>query len=119
MTACGVGSAVSIELGAQMSSATIGFVRRPRIAVPETAEGELELTSPPELSRAVPPNMLVRLLPVVMVVAVVGMVAMMVVTGGAGALANPLFLMFPLMMVMSMVGMLASGGRGGRSGPPN
>lgn len=81
--------------------------------MPSTAEGELELTSPPELSRAVPPNMLVRLLPVVMVVAVVGMVAMMVVTGGAGALANPLFLMFPLMMVMSMVGMLASGGRGG------
>ncbi|WP_035720083.1 type VII secretion protein EccC, partial [Gordonia shandongensis] len=45
--------------------------------------------------------------------AVAGMVAMMIVTGGRGALANPLFLMFPLMMVMSMVGMFASGGRGG------
>ena len=96
-----------------MGSATVGFARRPRIAVPEAAEGELELTSPPELSRAVPAGMLVRLLPVVMIVAVIGMVAMMIVTGGAGALANPLFMMFPLMMVMSMVGMFASGGRGG------
>ncbi|MBM7366789.1 type VII secretion protein EccCa [Gordonia hydrophobica] len=96
-----------------MSSATIGFARRPRVAVPEAAEGELELTGPPELSRGVPPSMLIRLLPVVMVVAVVGMVGMMFVTGGAGALSNPLFMMFPLMMVMSMVGMFASGGRGG------
>ena len=60
-----------------------------------------------------PPSPLVRLLPVVMVVAVIGMIAMMVVTGGRGALANPLFFMFPLMMVMSMVGMLAGGNRGG------
>ncbi|WP_420795011.1 type VII secretion protein EccCa [Gordonia neofelifaecis] len=96
-----------------MNSATISFARRPRISVPAPSDGDVELTPPPELSRAVPPNLLVRLLPVVMVVAVVGMVAMMIVTGGAGALANPMFLMFPLMMVMSMVGMLASGGRGG------
>lgn len=96
-----------------MGSATIGFARRPRIVVEAPPDGEIELTAPPELSRAVPPNLLVRLLPAVMVVAVIGMVAMMVMTGGAGALANPMFLMFPLMMVMSMVGMLASGGRGG------
>ncbi|MGB6040456.1 MAG: type VII secretion protein EccCa, partial [Gordonia sp. (in: high G+C Gram-positive bacteria)] len=89
------------------------FARRPRLVPPEVAVGEIELTAPPELSRSVPPSLLVRLLPVVMVVAVVGMVAMMIVTGGSGALANPLFLMFPLMMVMSMVGMFASGGRGG------
>ncbi|MGB6244237.1 type VII secretion protein EccCa, partial [Gordonia sp. (in: high G+C Gram-positive bacteria)] len=96
-----------------MVSATIGFARRPRIVGAPVADDEIELTSPPELSRAVPANLLVRLLPVVMVLAVVGMVAMMLVTGGASALANPLFLMFPMMMVMSMVGMLASGGRGG------
>ncbi|ALG84154.1 type VII secretion protein EccCa [Gordonia phthalatica] len=96
-----------------MGSATVGFTRRPRVAAPEATEGEVELTSPPELSRAVPASMVIRLLPVVMVVAVVGMVGMMIVTGGAGALANPLFMMFPLMMVMSMVGMFASGGRGG------
>ncbi|MFC6469761.1 type VII secretion protein EccCa [Gordonia humi] len=75
--------------------------------------GDLTVAAPPELSRGVPQNMLLRLLPAVMVVAVVGMIAMMAITGGRSAFANPLFLMFPLMMVMSMVGMVASGGRGG------
>lgn len=92
---------------------TVAFVRRGRPTPPVTPGGELALNAPPELGRAVPQNMLVRLLPVVMVIAVVGMVALMFATGGRGALANPLFLMFPLMMLMSMVGMLASGGRGG------
>ncbi|WP_440713344.1 type VII secretion protein EccCa [Gordonia sp. FQ] len=94
-------------------SSTVAFVRRGRPAPPVPPGGELVLTGPPEVGRAVPQSMLVRLLPVVMVVAVVGMVGLMVVTGGRGALSNPLFLMFPLMMMMSMVGMLAGGGRGG------
>lgn len=92
---------------------TVAFVRRSRPLQPVPPGGEVALVGPPELQRGVPPSLLVRLLPVVMVVAVVGMVAMMLVTGGRSALANPLFLMFPLMMVMSTVGMLASGGRGG------
>lgn len=92
---------------------TVAFVRRGRPLPPVPPGGELVLTGPPEVGRAVPQSMLVRLLPVVMVIAVIGMVALMVVTGGRGALSNPLFLMFPLMMVMSMVGMLAGGGRGG------
>lgn len=92
---------------------TVAFVRRGRPVPPVPPGGELELVGPPEVARAVPQNLLVRLLPVVMVVALVGMVALMLMTGGRGALSNPLFLMFPLMMGMSMVGMLASGGRGG------
>ncbi|WP_415047318.1 type VII secretion protein EccCa [Gordonia sp. (in: high G+C Gram-positive bacteria)] len=91
---------------------TVAFVRRGRPAPPVPPGGELTLTGPPEVGRAVPQNMLVRLLPVVMVIGVVGMIALMFVTGGRGTLANPLFLMFPLMMLTSMVGML-SGGRGG------
>lgn len=91
---------------------TVAFVRRSRPMPPVPPGGELTLVGPPELARAVPQSLLVRLLPVVMVVAVVGMLALMLTTGGRGALANPLFLMFPLMMVMSTVGMLA-GGRGG------
>ncbi|WP_026919492.1 hypothetical protein [Gordonia shandongensis] len=50
----------------------VAFTRRPRLVTTAPPDGEVELTAPPELSRAVPPNMLVRLLPVVMVVAVVG-----------------------------------------------
>ncbi|GAC58892.1 FtsK/SpoIIIE family protein [Gordonia hirsuta DSM 44140 = NBRC 16056] len=92
---------------------TVSFVRGPRPVPPVPPGGELALTGPPEVARAVPQNLLVRLLPLVMVVALVGMVALMFLTGGRGALSNPLFLMFPLMMLMSMVGMLAAGGRGG------
>ena len=91
---------------------TVAFVRGPRSAPPVPPGGELTLTAPPEIARATPQNLLVRLLPVVMVVALVGMVALMLMTGGRGALSNPLFLMFPLMMLMSMVGMLAGSGRG-------
>ncbi len=91
---------------------TVAFVRRSRPLPPVPPGGELVLAGPPELARAGPQSLLVRLLPVVMLVAVIGMVALMLATGGRGALANPLFLMFPLMMVMSTVGMLA-GGRGG------
>ncbi|WP_336820121.1 type VII secretion protein EccCa [Gordonia sp. MMO-8] len=94
-------------------SSTIGHRRRPRTAPPTVPASDLQLAPPPELARAVPQSLLLRLLPAVMVVAVIGMIAMMAVTGGRTAFANPLFLMFPLMMLMSMVGMVASGGRGG------
>ncbi|WP_341257831.1 hypothetical protein [Gordonia malaquae] len=94
-------------------SATIGHRRRPRAARPVVPVSDLQIAPPPELARAVPQSLLLRLLPAVMVVAVIGMISMMAVTGGRTAFANPLFLMFPLMMLMSMVGMVASGGRGG------
>ncbi|MGW5386491.1 type VII secretion protein EccCa [Nocardia sp. NPDC003963] len=83
-----------------------GFARKPRIAPPRAPGGEVALTAPPELARPVPPNLLMRLMPLVMVVAVVGMIAMMVMMG-RNLLANPFMMMFPLMMLMSMVGMMA------------
>ncbi|WP_216911447.1 type VII secretion protein EccCa [Nocardia noduli] len=86
---------------------TEGFVRRPRIAPPRAPGGEVALSAPPEIQRQVPPSLLMRLLPVVMVVAVVGMLAMMVMMG-RNLLANPLMLMFPMMMMMSMFGMMIS-----------
>lgn len=94
--------------------ATEGFVRRPRIAPPRAPGGEVALTAPPELPRPVPPSLLVRLMPLVMVVAVVGMLAMMVMMG-RNLLANPFMMMFPMMMLMSMVGMMA--GVRGSGGP--
>ncbi len=95
---------------------TEGFVRRNRLPAPRMPGGELALSAPPEVPRAVPGNLLTRLLPVVMVVAVVGMVGLMFVTGGRQMMSNPLFLMFPMMMLMSMVGMFAAGrsGNGGK-----
>ncbi|MBD0020450.1 type VII secretion protein EccCa [Gordonia pseudamarae] len=95
---------------------TEGFARRARVSPPPMPGGELTLSPPPEVPRAVPGNLLTRLLPVVMVVAVIGMVGLMFVTGGRQMMSNPLFLMFPMMMLMSMVGMFASGrsGNGGK-----
>ncbi|GAB20722.1 FtsK/SpoIIIE family protein [Gordonia effusa NBRC 100432] len=92
--------------------ATQGYVRRPRVAVPRTPAGEVNIAAPPEISRNIPGNALLKLLPAVMVIAVVGMIALMFVTGGRNVLENPLFLMFPMMMLMSMFGMFA----GNRSG---
>ncbi|MET9287688.1 type VII secretion protein EccCa [Nocardia beijingensis] len=91
--------------------ATEGFVRRPRIAPPRAPGGEVALTAPPEIARALPAPLMMKLMPIVMVVAVVGMIAMMAMMG-RNLLANPFMMMFPMMMLMSMVGMMA-GFRGG------
>ncbi|MEJ9078799.1 hypothetical protein WKY82_10290 [Gordonia malaquae] len=53
-------------------SATIGHRRRPRAARPVVPVSDLQIAPPPELARAVPQSLLLRLLPAVMVVAVIG-----------------------------------------------
>ncbi|MGV8875026.1 MAG: type VII secretion protein EccCa [Rhodococcus sp. (in: high G+C Gram-positive bacteria)] len=89
---------------------TVRFVRGARREVPRSPGGEVNLQPPPEIPRAVPGNLLMKLMPLVMVAAMVGMVALMFTSGAA---ANPMMLMFPAMMLMSMVGMLAGGGKSG------
>ncbi len=92
------------------SMSTVRFVRGARREVPRSPGGEVNLQPPPEIPRAVPGNLLMKLMPLVMVAAMVGMVALMFTSGAA---ANPMMLMFPAMMLMSMVGMLAGGGKSG------
>ncbi|MFB8002185.1 type VII secretion protein EccCa [Nocardia sp. NPDC056000] len=94
--------------------ATEGFVRRPRIAPPRAPGGEMALTPPPEIPRAVPGNLLSKLMPVVMVVAMVGMIAMMAMMGRS-ILTNPMMMMFPMMMIMSMAGMFMGQRSGAKS----
>ena len=89
---------------------TVRFVRSARREVPRSPGGEVVLQPPPPVPRAVPGNLLMKLMPLVMVAAMVGMVALMFTSGAA---ANPMMLMFPAMMLMSMVGMLAGGGKSG------
>ena len=93
--------------------ATIGFVRRPRIAPPRAPGGEVNIQPPPDIPRAIPGNLLMKILPVVMIVAVVGMIALMFTVGGRSMMTNPMMMMFPMMMIMSMAGMFMGGGRGG------
>ncbi|MFC9993688.1 type VII secretion protein EccCa [Nocardia sp. NPDC127526] len=94
--------------------ATEGFVRRPRIAPPRAPGGEMALTAPPEIPRAVAGSLLSKLMPVVMIVAMIGMIAMMAMMGRS-ILSNPMMMMFPMMMIMGMAGMFM----GQRSGNKN
>jgi S-DNA-T family DNA segregation ATPase FtsK/SpoIIIE len=71
--------------------------------------GEVNLQAPPEVPRAIPGNMLMRMMPFVMIVAVVGMIALMITVGGRDMAKNPMFLLFPMMMIMSMAGMFVGG----------
>ncbi|MFI1915082.1 type VII secretion protein EccCa [Nocardia sp. NPDC020380] len=94
--------------------ATEGFVRRPRIAPPRAPGGEMALTAPPEIPRAVSAPLMQKLMPVVMIVAMIGMMAMMAMMGRS-ILTNPYMMMMPLMMLMGMGGMLMGQRGGGKS----
>ncbi|MBN3510993.1 type VII secretion protein EccCa [Mycolicibacterium septicum] len=89
---------------------TQGFVRRLRVAPPRMPGGEVNLAPPPEVPRAIPGNLMMRLMPFVMLVAVIGMIALMITVGGRDMARSPMFLLFPMMMIMSMVGMFMGGG---------
>ncbi|WP_166906865.1 type VII secretion protein EccCa [Mycobacterium sp. DL440] len=91
---------------------TQGFVRRLRVAPPRMPGGEVSLAPPPEVPRAIPGNLMMRLMPFVMLVAVIGMIALMITVGGRDMARSPMFLLFPMMMIMSMVGMFMGGGKG-------
>lgn len=93
---------------------TVQFKRTARLGAPRQPGGEVHLEPPPEIPRAIPGNIVMKLMPVVMVIAMVGMMAMMIKFGGRDLTRNPMFLLFPAMMMMSMVMMMfQGGGRGG------
>ena len=81
-------------------------VPRPPRTVPRLPGGELTVEPPPEPERPVPPALLARLLPAVMLLGSVGFVAL--------GPRDPSSLMFGGMFALSTVGMLLVGG-GGRS----
>ena len=81
-------------------------VPRPPRAVPRMPGGELAIEPPPEPERPVPPALLARLLPGVMLLGSVGFVAL--------GPRDPSSLLFGGMFALSTVGMLLVGG-GGRS----
>jgi S-DNA-T family DNA segregation ATPase FtsK/SpoIIIE len=89
---------------------TVRFKRAARLAAPESPGGEIHVESPPEIPRATPGNLFMKLLPAVMIVASIGMMAFMF-TRSHG---NPESLLFGGMFMMSTVGMMSGGmGRGG------
>ncbi len=81
-------------------------LRRPARKQQRPPGGELVLEAPPEPERVVPPGMLARLMPLMMLVGAVAFIAM--------GPENPMNWMFGGMFALSTVGMLAAGS--GRSG---
>src|SRR5687768_16345026 len=82
---------------------------RPRPVPPRMPGGELVLEPPPEPERIVPPGVLQRMLPLVMLVGSVGFIAVLGVN-------QPTSWLFGGMFALSSLGMLvAGGGRGGGS----
>lgn len=88
---------------------TLKFKRLPRMAAPRPPGGEVHLEAPPEIPRAVPGNIVQKLLPAVMIVASLGMMVFML----QRAQSNPMMMMMPMMMLVSTVGMMAGGGQSG------
>ncbi|WP_073458683.1 type VII secretion protein EccCa [Pseudonocardia thermophila] len=76
-------------------------LRRPARTRPRPPSGEIELMAPPEPERLVPPGLLQRLMPLVMLLGAVGFVVI--------APRNPVNWMFGAMFALSTVGMLVAG----------
>jgi len=75
------------------------FEARRRIPVPTTRKGTITIEPPPELPRAVPPSLLRRALPYLIVILIVGMIVALVATGMR--LISPTTLFFPFVLLLA------------------
>src|SRR6201998_1035694 len=75
------------------------FEARRRLPSPVTRKGSLSIEAPPELPRVIPPSLLRRALPVVIVLLIVGMIVALVATGVR--LISPQTLFFPFVLLLA------------------
>ncbi|WP_322857954.1 type VII secretion protein EccCa [Mycobacterium shigaense] len=75
------------------------FEARRRLPVPVTRKGSIGIEAPPELPRVIPPSLLRRALPVIIVVLIVGMIIALVATGIR--LISPQTLFFPFVLLLA------------------
>jgi DNA segregation ATPase FtsK/SpoIIIE, S-DNA-T family len=75
------------------------FEARRRVPPPATRKGTINIEAPPELPRVIPPSMLRRALPVVIVLLIVGMIVALVATGIR--LISPQTLFFPFVLLLA------------------
>ncbi|WP_373122952.1 type VII secretion protein EccCa [Mycobacterium marinum] len=75
------------------------FDARRRVAGPSSSQGAITIEAPPQLPRMIPPSLLRRALPVLIVMLIVGMVVAMFATGMR--LISPQMLFFPFMMLLA------------------
>src|ERR1700743_4016776 len=75
------------------------FEARRRLPSPVTRKGTINIEAPPELPRVIPPSMLRRALPIVIVLLIVGMIVALVATGVR--LISPQTLFFPFVLLLA------------------
>jgi DNA segregation ATPase FtsK/SpoIIIE, S-DNA-T family len=75
------------------------FEARRRLAPPTTRKGAITIEPPPELPRVVPPSLLRRAMPYLIVILIVGMVVALVATGMR--LISPTTLFFPFVLLLA------------------
>src|SRR6201990_274481 len=83
------------------------FEARRRLPSPVTRKGSISIEAPPELPRVIPPSLLKRALPVVIVLLIVGMVVAMVATGMR--LISPQTLFFPFVLLLAATAFFRGG----------
>ncbi len=83
------------------------FEARRRLPSPVTRKGSISIEAPPELPRVIPPSMLRRALPVVIVLLIVGMIVAMVATGIR--LISPQTLFFPFVLLLAATAFFRGG----------
>jgi DNA segregation ATPase FtsK/SpoIIIE, S-DNA-T family len=75
------------------------FEARRRLPVPGARKGTITIEAPPELPRVIPPSMLRRAMPVVIVMLIVGMIIALVATGMK--VISPQTLFFPFVLLLA------------------
>ncbi|MGB3485209.1 MAG: type VII secretion protein EccCa [Mycobacterium sp.] len=75
------------------------FEARRRLPRPSSSKGTITIEAPPELQRAVPPSLLRRALPFLIVMLIVGMIVALVATGMR--LISPTTLFFPFVLLLA------------------
>ena len=75
------------------------FEHRKRVAAPVVRQGTITIEPPPELPRVVPPSLLRRALPYLIVILIVGMIVALVATGLR--LISPTTLFFPFVLLLA------------------
>src|SRR5580692_1527925 len=83
------------------------FEARRRLPSPVTRKGSINIEAPPELPRVIPPSLLRRALPVVIVLLIVGMIVAMVATGMR--LISPQTLFFPFVLLLAATAFFRGG----------
>jgi DNA segregation ATPase FtsK/SpoIIIE, S-DNA-T family len=83
------------------------FEARRRLDPPQVRKGAITIEPPPELPRVVPPSLLRRALPVLIVALIVGMIVAMVATGMR--LISPQTLFFPFVLLLAATALYRGG----------